>query len=114
MRVFKSRLYQVSAVLILVSAVLYLSFPKIASWVMIASVVVFTGITLSTPYPGSSIRGKRLFNMQIMSCIMMLAASYLMFSHNNLWALVMFIGTILLLYTSVFIPKELKKEGNKN
>lgn len=113
MRSIKDVLYRISGLLILVSAALYLFEPKISSWIMMLSVSVFTGITLSTPYPGNSIRGKRLFNMQIISCIIMLVAAYLMFTFNNLWALAMFIGTILLLYTSVFIPKELKKEGHK-
>ncbi len=113
MRYYKQLLYKISAVLILASAALYISSPIIASWIMIVSVVIFTGITLSTPYPGNSLRGKRLFNMQIVSCLFMLAAAYLMFTQDNLWALSMLAGTIFLLYTSIFIPKELKKEGYK-
>lgn len=113
MRKLKDKFYKVSAMLILASAVLYLSEPKISSWIMIVSVAIFTGITLATPYPGNSIRGKRLFKMQIMSCIFIIVAAYFMFTFNNLWALAMFIGTILLLYASIFISKELKKEGIK-
>ncbi len=111
MRDLKDILYKVSAILILASAVLFLSLPQIASWIMIGSVVLFTGITLSSPYPGKSIRGKRLFNMQVLSCVMMLVASYLMYISNNIWALAMLVATILLLYSSIFISKELKKEG---
>lgn len=113
MRNFKGILHQISAVFILASAILYLSNPIVASWIMIVSVSIFTGLVFSSPYPGKSLRGKRLFNMQILSCIFMLVAAYLMFQQNNLWALAMLAGTVFLLYTSIFIPKELDKEGRK-
>lgn len=113
MRNLKDLFYKVSAVLILISAVLYLTSPLIASWIMVFSVVVFTSITLSSPYPGKSLRGKRLFNMQILSCVFMLAAAYLMFTSNNLWPLAMLAGTVFLLYTSIFIPIELKNEKRR-
>lgn len=110
MRNIKDLLYKVSAMLILLAAVLYLQTPYISSWIMIVSVVVFSVITMKTPYPGRSIRGKRLFGMQVISCFIMLAAAYLMYMGDNLWALAMLVGTIILLYASVFIAKELKKE----
>ncbi len=110
MRKSKELLYKVSAVLILLSAVLYIEVPTVASWIMIVSVVVFSIITMKSPYSGQSIRGKRLFGMQIISCFIMLAASYLMYLGDNLWALAMLIATVILFYTSIFIPKELEKE----
>lgn len=111
MRNIKNLIYQISAVLIIISAVIYISLPQVASWIMVVSVVIFSVITLKTPYPGKSIRGRRLFGMQVISCFIMLAAAYLMFMRDNIWPLAMLLSTVLLLYTSIFIPKEIKREG---
>lgn len=109
----KDSLFRISGILILLSAVLYLFIPVVAPWIMALSVAVFSAVTISNPYPGKSIRGKRLFNFQIFSCILMIVATYLMFRERNEWALAMIIGAILLLYAVVMIPRELEKEkGN--
>lgn len=108
---YKDHIYKISAVLILLSAMFFFSHPEVASWTMAASVVVFSITTALTPYPGKSIRGKRLFNFQIISCLLMFVSVYLMFANNNAWPLAMIIAAIFLLYAAVFIPKELKKEG---
>ncbi|WP_294083124.1 hypothetical protein [Proteiniphilum sp. UBA5384] len=109
----KDILFRISGILILVSAMLYLFFPDIAPWVMAVSVAVFTIITFTNPYPGESIRGKRLFNFQLFSCILMMIATYLMFRERNEWVLVMIVGAVFLLYAAFMIPRELEKEKNK-
>ncbi|MDO5666069.1 MAG: hypothetical protein Q4G63_12560 [Bacteroidia bacterium] len=106
----KGIIYQISGVLILISAVLYLFVPIIAPWIMGVSVLVFSVVTALSPYSGKSIRGKRLFNFQIFSCILMIVATYLMFKNNNLWALLMMVGAVFLFYAGIMIPKELEKE----
>lgn len=106
-------LFRISGLLILFSAVLYLFIPGVAPWIMALSVGVFSAITLANPYPGKSIRGKRLFNFQLFSCILMIVATYLMFKGRNEWVLAMIISAIFLLYASIMIPKELTKEKNK-
>ncbi len=106
----KDKIYRISGILILFSAVLYMFSPSIAPWILAISVVVFSVITISNPYPGKSIRGKRLYNFQILSCLFMIAATYLMFKQRNEWVLVMIIGAILLLYAAIVIPKEFEKE----
>ncbi|NLX66664.1 MAG: hypothetical protein GXZ19_07850 [Bacteroidales bacterium] len=109
----KNLLLRISAVLILLSAVFYLFIPDVAPWIMAFSVVIFTLMTFMNPYPGKSIRGKRLFNFQLFSCISMIVATYLMFKERNEWALVMIVGAIFLFYAAVMIPRELEKEKNK-
>lgn len=109
----KSLIYKLSALLILFSAIGYMFIPHIATYIMAFSVVVFTVITATTPYPGKSIRGKRLFNFQIFSCVMMIIATYLMFKQRNEWVLAMIVGAIFMLYAAVMIPKEIEKENNR-
>lgn len=109
----KDVLFQISGILILLSAALYLFLPAVATWVMAFSVAVFSVITITNPYPGKSIRGKRLFNFQLFACILMIVATYLMFKHRNEWVLAMITSAIFLLYATIMIPRELEKEKNK-
>lgn len=110
MRRAKETIYLISAVLILVSAVLYLMIPSVAPWIMALSVAAFSTITALSPYPGKSIRGKRLFNFQVLSSVLMVVATFLMFRNNNLWALVMLLGAVFLLYSAIMTPKVFEKE----
>ncbi len=110
MRNVKDILYRLSGILILFSALFYLFEPVIASWVMAVSVLIFTVVTVTTPYPGKSIRGKRLFNFQVIACMLMIASTYLMFKQRSEWPLFMLIGAILLLYSVILIPKVLESE----
>ena len=110
MRNSKEGIYRISAILILISAILYLILPSIAPWMLAVSVLAFSAVTALSPYPGKSIRGKRLFNFQIFSCMLMMVSAYLMFSGNNLWALAMLIGAVFLLYSAIMIPRELERE----
>lgn len=109
----KDVLFRISGILILLSAALYLFIPAAAAWIMALSVMIFTAITLTNPYPGKSIRGKRLFNFQLFACIFMIVATYLMFRERNEWVLAMVAGAIFLLYAVIMIPRELEKEKNK-
>lgn len=105
MRNIRDIIYRLAGLLILFSALLYLFEPVIAPWIMGASVILFGGVTLLSPYKGKSIRGKRLFNFQVIACLMMAIATYLMFEHRSEWALFMVIGAIFLLYSAFMMPK---------
>ena len=110
MRKVKDIVYRLSGILILFSALLYLFEPVVASWIMAVSVVAFTVVTVTTPYPGKSLRGRRLFNFQVIACLLMIASAYLMFKQRNEWPLFMIIGAILLLYSTILMPKVLESE----
>jgi len=110
----KDILLRISAICILLSAVLYLFTPVIAPWIMAVAVALFSVMTITNPYPGKSIRGKRLFNFQLFACVLMIVATYLMYRQSNNWPLVMISGAIFLLYAAIVIPRELEKEKNKD
>lgn len=113
MSISKEFVYQVSAILILVSAVLYLFIPAIAPWILTFSTLTLSAVTAKTPYPGKSIRGKRLFGFQVISCVFMIISAFLMFRNNNLWPLMMMIGAVFLFYAAIMMPKELKREKSE-
>lgn len=107
---YKDFVYKVSGILILTALVLYLFLPLPATWLMAISVVAFTVATALSPYPGRSIRGKRLYNFQLISCLFMFVAVYFMFQNNNVWILAMLAAAIFMLYAAIVIPIELKKD----
>ena len=106
----KSFLYKASAILILVFTVIYSFQPTIAVWGMVVGVSMFSAITLTTPYPGKSIRGKRLFNFQVFACVLLVVATFLMYKQRNEWPVLLLISAIFLFYSSIVLQKELEKE----
>lgn len=106
----KSLLYKASAILILVFTVVYSFQPTIAVWGMVVGVSMFSAITLTTPYPGKSIRGKRLFNFQVFACVLLVVATFLMYKQRNEWPVLLLISAIFLFYSSIALQKELEKE----
>ncbi len=112
--IMKDFLFRLSGMLILLSVAFYMFLPDLAPWIMSVSVLIFSAITISNPYPGKSVRGKRLFNFQVFSCLLMIAATYLMFKQRNEWVLLMIAAAIFMLYAVIAIPKELDKEKNIN
>lgn len=112
--IMKDFLFRLSGMLILLSVAFYMFLPDLAPWIMSVSVLIFSAITISNPYPGKSVRGKRLFNFQVFSCLLMIAATYLMFKQRNEWVLLMIAAAIFILYAVIAIPKELDKEKNIN
>ena len=110
----KSVLYKVSALLILVFTILYSFYPTIAVWGMVVGVSLFSAITMSTPYPGKSIRGKRLFNFQVFACVLMVVATFLMYKGRNEWPLLLLVSAIFLFYSSFVLQKEFDKEKSKD
>ena len=112
--IMKDFLFRLSGMLILLSVAFYMFLPDLAPWIISVSVLIFSAITISNPYPGKSVRGKRLFNFQVFSCLLMIAATYLMFKQRNEWVLLMIAAAIFMLYAVIAIPKELDKEKNIN
>ena len=107
----KNLIFQIAAILILFAAILYYFMPTVAAWIMVFATATFSVMTAKNPYPGKSIRGKRLFGFQICACMLMVVSSYLMFKQHNEWVLAMIVAAFLLFYSSIMIPKELEKEN---
>lgn len=110
----KELIYQISAVTILFAAVFYLFQPDISRFVMIAGVVGFIYSTFTNRYQGNSLRGKRLFNMQVFAVVIMAAAAYLMYVYIKEWVVLMLISGILILYSSIMLSYIDKKEKENN
>jgi hypothetical protein len=110
----KDFIFKLSAILILIAAVAYMFNPLVASYIMVAGVVGFTITTFMTPYPGKSIRGKRLYNIQVFGIVFMVMATYLMFVRMNEWVVPMLIAGILISYSSILLPKVYDKEEKDN
>lgn len=106
----KSILYKASALFILVFTIMYSFQPEIAVWGMVVSVSMFSAITITNPYPGKSLRGKRLFNFQVFACVLMVVATFLMYKGRNEWPLLLLISAIFFFYSSIVLQKELNKE----
>lgn len=114
----KDFIFKASAIVILIAAVVYSFNPVFASYFMILGVAGFTITTFLSPYPGKSLRGKRLYNIQIFGIVFMVMSTYLMFVQQNEWVITMLISAFLILYASVLLPKvyqqELDKDNKKN
>jgi len=106
----KDVFFRVAGVIILFAAAGYGFMPTVVPWIMAVGVAAFTVITIITPYPGKSIRGKRLYNFKLLSCILMAVSTYLMFRQRNEWAMVMLVAMVFLLYSALTLPKEFEKE----
>ncbi|MDR2948489.1 MAG: hypothetical protein ACK5KL_04590 [Dysgonomonas sp.] len=110
----KNIIFQISAILILIAAATYFFRPDIAKFVMVAGVSGYAAITFTTPYPGKSLRGKRLFNIQILSVLLMCVSTYLMFIDMSGWVVTLLIAAVLTLYCSVALPMAYKKEQEED
>lgn len=110
----KDFIFKLSALLILAAAISYIFNPVIAAYIMAVGVFGFTAITFTTPYPGKSLRGKRLFSIQIFGIAFMAIATYLMFVQKNEWVISMLVAAFLLLYTTLMLSKEYKKEKKED
>lgn len=114
----KDFIFRTSAILILISTIVNLFNPLVASYTMIVGVLFFTVTTFLSPYPGKNMRGKRLYNIQIFGVAFMIMSAYLMFVGQNEWVVTMLVAAILTLYSAYLLPKvyakELEDEKNKN
>ncbi|MDU1903212.1 MAG: hypothetical protein E6772_00400 [Dysgonomonas sp.] len=110
----KDFVFKASAILILIAACVYLFNPLVASFIMIIGVVGFTITTFLTPYPGKSLRGKRLYNIKIFGIIFMVMSTYLMYVRRNEWVVLMLIAAFLTLYSAILLPKVYQQELDKD
>lgn len=109
----KNILYQVSAILILLGATGNFFRPEF-KYVLLLGIAGFGSVIFTTRYQGKSIRGKRLYNMQIFAVILMVVSAFLLFSSQSYWILVLTAAAILLLYSAFVLPIELKKEQDED
>lgn len=106
----KNVFFQIAAILILAAAIIHSFNVEVAKYTMIVGVAGFAATVFTTPYPGKSIRGKRLFNIQVFAVILMAVSAYLMFVDIGGWVVLLLISALLTLYCSIILPNVYKKE----
>lgn len=94
----KTSIFQISALLILLSAILYEFNSDIAKYSMILGAIGYLVSTFINRYKGDNLRGKRLFNIQLLAAVAMAVSAYLMFVDINGWVVTLLIAAILTLY----------------
>lgn len=107
----KNLIFQLSAILILFAAIFYWFNPEIAKYVMIIGVVGYGVTTFMNRYKGDNLRGKRLFNIQLLSVVLMAVSAYLMFAGINGWVVTLLIAGVLTLYFTLVFSKIEKENG---
>lgn len=107
---FKNILFQISAIAILAAAIIYNFDITVAKYIMIAGAAGFAATTFTTPYQGKSLRGKRLFNIQIFSVLLICVSAYLMYADMRGWVVTLLISALLTLYCAIALPIAYKKE----
>ncbi len=105
---FKSYLFYVSAILLLLSAALYIVDQKIIPYIYAVASAGVAVVYLTSPYKGENKRVKRLNVQEAIAAILLPFSSYLMFKNQNEWVLFLAISAILQLYVAIVKGKELK------
>ena len=101
-----------SWVALLCGAVGRMSYPQEAAWVFLVAALSLTVTQFFLRVRGGNAVLKRLVAQQMISGCVLIGAGVLMFTHTrNEWIAVMFIGTLLQLYTAFRIPQEVEKQG---
>ncbi|WP_242034335.1 hypothetical protein [Dysgonomonas sp. BGC7] len=106
----KNIFFQIAAILILIAASMYSFNTIIAKYMMIVGVAGFAAVVFTSPYKGKSLRGKRMFNIQILAVLLMAVSTYLMFVDMSAWPVTLLIAALLTLYCSIILPKIYNKE----
>lgn len=105
----KTYLFYASAILLVISAALYITGNKYVPYVYAVSGAIVAVACLSNPYRGDSLRLKRLNIQQAIAAILLPVSSYLMFLKRNEWFITLFVSAFLLLYVTFIKSREEKK-----
>lgn len=106
----KDIIFKISALLILASTVVFFFYPQIAGYILALGIAGYAGTLFKSPYPGKSLRGKRLYNMHIFGVMFMIVAAYLMFTNKGEWVIMILAAAFLIGYSTIVQHKELEKE----
>ena len=109
----KDILFKIAAIFIVLATIYYSFNPVIASYIMIGASAIYIICVFTSRYMGESLRGKRLYNINVFGAILMGVSSYLMYRHDRLWALLLFIAAILTIYATLMLSKVIKEDSQK-
>ncbi len=103
-------LYAVSAVTVLVGAILKIFIPREASYIYMSGAVLFAVMQFLSRYRSNDTALNRLVLQQQLGGLLLVVAGVLMFTNvHNEWMVVMFIAALIELYTAFRIPQELER-----
>ncbi len=86
--------------------------PEVAAWVFLVAALCLAVTQFLLRVRGGNFVLKRLVLQQQIAGVVLVAAGVLMFTHTrNEWIVVMFVGTLLQLYTAFRIPQEMEKQN---
>ncbi len=108
---FNNILYIVSAIIILISTVLYFKFPEYARLAFSVSAAGLAVSRLSYQYKGENLRIKRLHRLQKIAPLFLIYASYLMYKPQNQWIPLLLAAAGIELYTTLMMEREEKKDN---
>jgi len=108
----KTYLFYVCAILLVVSAALYITENKYIPYVYAVAGAGVAVVYLTSPYRGDNFRLKRLNIQQTIAAVLLPVSSYLMFHKNNVWFALLFISAILQLY--IVIIRNREENNGKN
>ena len=95
-----------SGILVLIGAILYLSRWIYAPYLFATGAAGVTVYYMTIPYQTLNYRMRRLYRMNILAGIVMIAASVLMFKQRMEWVVCLLISAILQLYTSFVVKNK--------
>ncbi|MDR2691537.1 MAG: hypothetical protein LBB73_04465 [Dysgonamonadaceae bacterium] len=105
---FKTCFFYACAVLLVISAALYITENKYIPYIYAVSGAGIAVAYLTGPYRGDNLRLKRLNIQQAIAAILLPVSSYLMFRGRNEWFAALFISAILQLYVAIVRKREEK------
>lgn len=107
---FKTYLFAICGILLVLSAILYITEWKPIPYIYAVSGAGIAVIFLSSPYNGENRRLKRLNIQQAIAALLLPVSSFLMFRHQNEWIVCLFVSAILQLYVDLVKGHEEKKQ----
>ena len=97
----RSYLFMLSAVFVLTGALSYITHWIYSPYIFAVGAAGVTVCFLTTPSKHLSLRLRRLHRINIMAGVMMIVASSFMFKRKMEWVVFLFIGALMILYTSL-------------
>ncbi len=108
---FKEYLFYISAILLLLTAALYITGWSFIPYLYIAASAGVALVYLASPYKGSNLRLRRLHIQEALAAILLLVSAYFMYKEKNEWFLFLALSAVIQVYVAFIKARELKKEG---
>lgn len=110
---FKKYMFYISAVLLVLSAALYITEWKFVPYVYAVASAGVAVVYLTSPYKGNNLRLKRLNIQEAIAAVLLPVSSYYMFKGANEWFLFLAVSAILQFYAA-FVKSKTQQEDGEN